>query len=159
MRHCHCYTTRDLTTHTNNTQIWVTGWQFACQVEIEARWNDSEILITCCLIGLLVGFPFQHSSVSKQCNDANHNEENNAENKYHATIFICPIASFRDPVESRGGQFGRNYFNGSHFVRLWAEVFSAVLTRRRLSIQNSIVSMNVSELLSRQQCGPRIVVE
>lgn len=127
----HRHWTRVSSTYVNYTQILAIlyhfnmskKWKLMWQVWKKAIWNGNENLITCSLIGLLVSFPFQHLSVSEQCNDPNHNEEDNAEDKYHATIFICPIASFHNPVESRGRQFGRDYFNGCHFVCLWAGLF------------------------------------
>ncbi|KAJ5932546.1 hypothetical protein N7516_007035 [Penicillium verrucosum] len=45
-------------------------------------------LITRRLIGLLFGFPLQHSS----CHNSNHDEKNDAEDKHHPAVPVRPVA-------------------------------------------------------------------
>ncbi|KAJ5250789.1 hypothetical protein N7489_001199 [Penicillium chrysogenum] len=49
-------------------------------------------LIMCRLVGLLVGFPFQPSSVCQECYDSNHDDENDYEDKHHPAVPVRPVA-------------------------------------------------------------------
>lgn len=163
----HRHWTRVSSPYANYTQILAIRyhfnvskkWKLMSQGWERAIWNGNDILITCSLVGLLVSFPFQHSSVSEQCNDPNHNEEDNAKYKYHATIFICPIASFHDPVESRGRQFGRDYFNDSHFVRLWAGFIVQSWPERDFQSRNQLFQRTLRNCSIDEESGPRIAVD
>ncbi|KAJ6184848.1 hypothetical protein N7519_006149 [Penicillium mononematosum] len=48
--------------------------------------REQDELITCRLVGLLVGFPFQPSSVCEECYDSKHDDENDYEDKHHPAV-------------------------------------------------------------------------
>lgn len=84
------------------------------------------------LIGFLVGFPLQHSSVRKQCHDSNHDEKDDAEDKHHTAVPVRPVAlvarSFHNLMERQGCGLGvMDYFN-------WRHTIGMMVSQQRISV-------------------------